>query len=311
MVPEESLLVSRLIREKAGELGFDICGIAKVRTLEENGAILSKWCEAGMNDKMQYLERDFEKRINPELHLPGAKSIIVTGFSYNSPFGQTDPEAPILSRYTYGHDYHDIIREKLILLLDFIKTVSPECEGKVFVDSGTMMEKAWAVEAGLGWQGKHSILINREIGSFFFIGEIILNITLDYDMKTENDHCGTCTKCIDECPTNAINDNRTIDARKCIANLTIENRGPIPEEFIPKLGKRVYGCDRCQEVCPWNKDASPNNHRELRISDEVASMTRSDWQSLTPESFNRLFGNTSMSRVKYEHFINNVRLVLR
>lgn len=307
-VSEKKLSV--LIKEKSKELNFDLCGIAKVRTLAENGAILKKWCEAGMNDQMFYLERDFEKRINPALHLPGAKSIIVTGFSFNSPVMQKDPEAPLLSRYTYGHDYHNVIKTKLKVLLDFIISNVPDCKGKIFVDSGTMMEKAWAVEAGLGWQGKHSILINREIGSFFFIGEIILNIALEYDTKTESDHCGTCTKCIDECPTNAINDNRTIDARKCIANLTIENRGPIPEEFISKLGRRIYGCDRCQEVCPWNKDATPNNHRELRISDEVASMTKSDWQSLTPESFNRLFGKTSMSRVKHDQFIKNVRLVL-
>jgi epoxyqueuosine reductase len=311
MVPEKTRLLSSHIREKAIELGFDICGIAKVRTLAENGAILKKWCEAGMNDKMQYLERDFEKRINPQLHLPGAKSIIVTGFSYNSPSGQKDPDAPILSRYTYGNDYHDVIKEKLTLLLDFTKSNIPGCEGKIFVDSGTMMDKAWAVEAGLGWQGKHSIMINREIGSFFFIGELILNISLDYDIKMESDPCGTCRKCIDECPTGAINENRTIDARKCIANLTIENRGPIPEEIIPKLGKRVYGCDRCQEVCPWNQNARPNKHPELKMSDEVASMTRSEWLSISPGTFNRLFGRTAMSRVKYEQFIQNVRLVLK
>lgn len=306
----EKIKLSDLIREKSKELNFDLCGIAKAGALEENGIILKKWCNDGMNDKMKYLERDVEKRINPELHLPGAKSIIITGLSYNSPFGQKDPEAPILSRYTYGNDYHDIIKEKLSLLLEFIKAKAPGCEGKVYVDSGTMFEKPWAVKAGLGWQGKHSIMINREIGSFFFIGELILNINLDYNHKIESDHCGSCRKCIDECPTGAINDNRTIDARKCIANLTIENRNPIPEEFIPKLGRRVYGCDRCQEVCPWNLDARPNNHPELKISDEVASMTRSEWLLLTPETFNRLFGKTAMSRVKYDQFIQNVQLVL-
>jgi len=308
-VSEKKLSV--LIKEKSRELKFDLCGIAKVRILEENGIILKEWCNSGMNDNMKYLERDFEKRTNPELHLPGAKSIIVTGLSFNSPFGQKDPEAPILSRYTYGRDYHVVIRKKLILLLDYIKSIVPGCEGKIFVDSGTMMEKAWAVEAGLGWQGKHSIMINREIGSFFFIGEIILSINLEYDRKEESDHCGTCRKCIDECPTRAINENRTIDARKCIANLTIENREPVPEEFISKLGRRVYGCDRCQELCPWNKNARPNNHPEFKISDEVASMTKSDWLSLTSDSFNRLFGETSMNRVKFDQFIQNVRLVLK
>jgi epoxyqueuosine reductase len=303
--------LSASIKDKARELGFDLCGIAKSRNLEENGIILRKWCEAGMNGKINYLSRDIEKRINPAVLFPGAQSLVVTGLSYFSDLMQNQPDAPVISRYTYGKDYHDVISGKLNKLLEYIKDTEPLAEGRVFVDSGFILEKAWAKEAGLGWQGKHSVVINKKTGSFFFIGILVLNIELQYDEPFRENLCGNCRICIDECPTGAINGDRTIDTRKCIANLTIEGRGPVPEDILPKIGRRVYGCDKCQEVCPWNRHAVQNTTPEFKLSKEVAEMTLAEWQSLTPERFDRLFGNSAMSRVKYEKLMQNINLVTK
>lgn len=299
------------IKEKARELDFDLCGIAKAKVLTANGIVLEKWCEAGMNDRMSYLKRNIEKSVNPELLFPGAKSLVVTGLCYFSEIKQKDPRAPVLSRYAYGINYHDVITPKLEKLFEFIRLNAPGCEGKIFCDSGPLLEKAWAREAGLGWQGRHSILINKKTGSFFFIGTLILNIDLTYDEPFEGEYCGECRLCIKACPTHAINDNRTIDARKCIANLTIENRGPIPENIISKLGGRVYGCDTCQKVCPWNEPPKCGTHPEFSINEEVAAMSREDWQSLTEEQYTRLFRNTAVERVKYEDLMRNISAAIK
>ena len=245
--------LSLLIKEKALDLGFDLCGIAASRSLSEREDILKDWCASGMNAGMSYLARDIDKRINPESLVPGAKSLIVTGINYYTDNQQTEPGVPVISRYAYGEGYQDVIKRKLTEFLAFIKSLEPEAEGRPFSDSAPLLEKAWAAEAGIGWQGRHSIVINKKIGSFFFIGILILNIELEYDKPVKRSYCGNCRLCIDQCPTGAINENSTIDARKCIANLTIENRGAIPDEIIPKLEGRVYGCDRCQEVCPMEQ----------------------------------------------------------
>lgn len=302
--------LTSLVKKKVSELGFNICGIARVRALKEYGPGLESWIKAGMHDIMNYLERDIDKRLNPESLLPEARSLIVTGLSYFSEIKQTDPDAPLLSRYTYGTDYHKVISAKLTRLLDLIKSIRPEVEGRAVVDNAPLLEKAWAQEAGLGMQGRHSILINQEIGSFFFIGILILNIDLEYDSPFTRDLCKGCRTCIDACPTEAINNNRTIDARRCIANLTIENRGPIPEEIIPYLGKRVYGCDRCQEVCPWNKKVNPQQTPEFEIGKEIATMSQEQWRNLSKEQFSKLFNNTSMSRIKYEKLMVNIDAAL-
>jgi epoxyqueuosine reductase len=302
---------SILIKEKAMNLGFDLCGIAASRSLMEREDILRNWCASGMNAGMNYLDRDIAKRINPEFLVEGAKSLIVTGINYYTDKKQTEPGVPILSRYAYGDSYQDVIKRKLNLLLAFVKSIEPDAEGKAFSDSAPLLEKAWAAEAGIGWQGRHSIVINNKIGSFFFIGILILNIELEYDKPVTGDYCGNCRLCIDNCPTGAINDNRTIDARKCIANLTIENRGPIPEEIIPKLEGRIYGCDKCQEICPWNKNASETMVSEFQISPELRQMTAANWQNLTKEQFNRLFKKSAIGRKKYDTFMENVAIVTK
>jgi epoxyqueuosine reductase len=301
---EKSL--SKLIKDKAAELGFDLCGIARSRSLSERNSVVNNWCFAGMNAGMNYLARDIEKRINPERLFPEAKSLIVTGLGYYTEHHQKEPGVPLLSRYAFGESYHTVIERKLNKLLNYIKSINHSVSGKSYVDSAPLLEKAWAVEAGIGWQGKHSIVINRELGSFFFIGTLILNIELEYDEPYADEHCGNCSLCIDLCPTAAINEDRTIDARKCIANLTIENRGPVPEDILPKIGNRVYGCDRCQEVCPWNKAAKQHHTPEFILPAEIENMTKEDWLNLSEDQFKRLFRGTPLERRKYEPFMRNV-----
>jgi len=307
----EKTVITSVIKAKVSELGFDLCGIARVRSLREREPILKSWVEAGMNDKMDYLREGTDKRLNPAILFPGARSMVVTGLNYFAEPGQKKADVPIISRYTYGADYHDIIIPRLRTLLDHIKTVVPEAEGKPMCDSGPVHEKAWASEAGLGWQGRHSILINKEIGSFIFIGILILNIELDYNTPFTGELCGSCTLCVDACPTGAINDNRTIDTRKCISNLTIDKRGAIPPEIVPNMGRRIYGCDRCQEVCPWNKNAKPNKTPEFAIPGEVAEMDRNDWLSLTEEEFRKLFKKSPIGRKKFTQLKENIRIVLK
>ena len=307
--PEKNLSV--LIKEKATDLGFDLCGIASSRSLSEREGILQKWCDAGMNAGMNYLARDTWKRINPEALVPGTKSLVVTGLSYYTGVKQKEAGVPILSRYVYGENYHDVITRKLEKLLSFINTIRPGTEGRIFVDSGPIMEKAWAVEAGLGWQGKHSVVINENIGSFFFIGILVIPIELDYDRPLSEDKCGNCSLCIELCPTGAINENHTIDARRCIANLTIENRGQIAPELLPFLEGRIYGCDRCQEVCPWNKDVKPHSHPEFDLPEEIEKMTREEWLNLSEDNFVRLFKGSEIARKKYGPFMKNVTIVTK
>jgi epoxyqueuosine reductase len=311
MITQDNKTLSVLIKGKAQDLGFDICGIAASRTLQEHESILKSWCNAGMNDSMNYLAKDIEKRTNPEFLVPGAKSLIVTGINYYTDKKQTESGVPVLSRYAYGYCYQNVIKNRLKELLAFIKSVEPETEGRPFSDSAPLLEKAWATEAGIGWQGRHSVIINKKIGSFFFIGILILNIDLEYDNPCTKDYCGNCRLCIERCPTGAINDDRTIDARKCISNLTIENRGPVPTEIIPKLEGMVFGCDICQEVCPWNRDALPNRVPEFQIAPEVAQMKYQDWLNLSRERFKYLFRSTAVGRKKYEIFMENVAMATK
>lgn len=302
--------VSAQIKQKAKELGFDLAGIAMSQKLEGHEKKLSEWCSAGMNGTMNYLSRDMAKRADPGLMFPGTRSVIVTGLNYYSGKKQNDPDAPVISRYAYGTNYHDVILGKLNSLISYITVLVPGAQGKAFVDSAPIFEKAWAAKAGLGWPGKHSVLVNRKIGSFFFLGVILTNAELEYDEAAE-DHCGTCRLCIDACPTAAINDNRTIDVRKCIAYQTIEQKEPVDEFISDKSGGRVFGCDICQEACPWNRQALHHNTPEFEPSEELMNMTAHGWQNLRREDFKRMFKRSAIGRKRFETFMQNVTNVTK
>jgi epoxyqueuosine reductase len=301
---DESL--SGLIKNYAGSIGFDLCGVAAVRKLDEHRERLMKWTVAGMNGDMAYLGQNIEKRLDPTTLVPGARSIIVTGLNYYAGKQQGGNGVPIISQYAYGLNYHDVILKKLRDILAYIKSINPSAEGRTFVDSAPILEKAWAREAGLGWPGKHSVLINKEIGSFFFIGVIIVNIELEYDQPVTEDYCGNCTRCIEACPTAAINPDRTIDVRNCIAYLTIESKSQVPEPLIPKLGGRIFGCDVCQEVCPRNKNCKPHKTPEFELPEEVKMMTASDWKNLTRKDYKRLFKGSAIGRRSYCRLMDSI-----
>jgi epoxyqueuosine reductase len=302
---------SRLIKEYAAEIGFDLCGIAQARSLEENREILKRWAHTGMNAEMLYLGQNITKRLDPRILVPGAKSVIVTGLNYYSEKKQGGNGIPVISRYAYGENYHTVIKRKLNKLLAFIRTIQPDVVGKAFVDSAPILEKAWGREAGLGWPGKHSVLINKEIGSFFFLGILIVNTELDYDTPNESDFCGSCTLCIESCPTQAINNNRTLDTSKCIAYQTLEAKNQIPDEIVMKLEGRIFGCDRCQEACPWNKASKPHKTTEFELPVEVERMTADDWKNLTRKDYKRLFKESAIGRRSYCRFMDNIEAALQ
>lgn len=300
---------SERIKEYALEMGFDLFGIARARVLEEYREILARWTNAGMNGDMTYLGENIEKRIDPRILFPGAKSVIVTGLNYYVPEKQGGNGVPVISRYAYGVNYHSVIKARLNKLLAFIKTLHPEASGKAFVDTAPILEKAWGKEAGLGWPGKHSVLINKEIGSFFFLGIIVVNLELDYYQPVSDDCCGSCTLCVDSCPTKAINGDRTIDATRCIAYLTLESKEQIPDDLLKSLEGRAFGCDKCQEVCPWNKSANHHKTPEFELPEEVAIMSANDWKNLTRKDFKRLFKESAIGRRSYCRFMDGIKAV--
>lgn len=297
------------IKEKALSLGFDLCGIARARHLSEYEEAFRKWCDEGMNSNMKWLCRDISKRFNPSLLLPGARSVIVTGLNYFTVEVQSESNVPVVARYALGTDYHDFITARLNTLLSYIKDLDPAAEGRVFCDSSCIAEKAWAVEAGLGWQGKNSVLINERLGSFLLLGIILVTNELEYDRPHRTEKCGECRICIDKCPTHAINDNRTIDASKCISNLTIENREPIDKELCEIIENRIFGCDICQEVCPRNSKAKPHTHPELKISRELRTLNLAGWKAMNEEDFRRIFKNSPVHRKGFERFRKNIDII--
>jgi epoxyqueuosine reductase len=305
----DNKITSAKIKAKAHELGFDLVGIAQPGRLTGHGEKLLQWCSEGMNGSMGYLARNVEKRTDPGLLFTGARSLIVTGLNYFTGKEQGGNGIPVISRYAYGENYHDVIIGKLNSLLVYIKELVPEADGKSFVDSAPLLEKAWAQRAGLGWPGRHSVLINRQLGSFFFIGILITKLELEYDKPFTEDYCGSCRLCLDACPTAAINENRTIDVRKCIAYQTIEQKEPMTEEVVERSGGRIFGCDICQEACPWNNHAHHHNTAAFELSGDVKNMTAEDWKNLTKERFKKIFKFSAIGSKKYETFIENVRKV--
>ncbi len=310
MAGEPAKYVTESIKEKALSLGFDLVGIARSRRLLEYENIFTEWRLAGMNGNMNYLQKNTDARFDPSILLPGTRTVIVTGLNYYTDIIQEQNDVPLISRYAFGNDYHFIIKNKLNELLLYIKSIFPDARGKAFCDSSAILEKAWAVEAGLGWQGKNSLVINESFGSFFFIGILLLDIDLDYDEPFHEDKCGSCSLCIDHCPVRAINKNRTVDARKCISSLTIEKKEPLIREEVQKFNRRVFGCDICQEVCPWNKNIKSHNHPELYISDVLRKMKKNEWLTLDRQKYEKLFRHTPVARVRFEIFKKNIETVL-
>ena len=294
---------SQLIKTEAKKLGFLSCGISKAEFLEDEAPRLERWLKDGKHGKMTYMENHFDKRLDPRLLVPDAKSIISLLLNYYSPLDQLDG-APKISKYAYGKDYHHVIKDKLKQLFQIINNEIGEVSGRVFVDSAPVMEKSWAVRSGLGWQGKNTNLISKKAGSFFFIAELIVDLELEYDTPV-TDHCGTCTACIDACPTEALTPYH-IDASKCISYLTIELKDQIPTAFKNKMDDWAFGCDVCQDVCPWNRFSKQHNEPLFSPNSEVINYTQKNWEEITQETFNIIFKNSAIKRTGFKGFKRNI-----
>lgn len=302
--------ISLIIKDKAKSFGFLECVILPATELTEEKGHFQNWLNAGMHGEMGYMERNREKRLDPRLLYENAKTILVVLLNYFPEKTQKDLQAPVVSKYAYGIDYHFVMKDKLKQLLQFIQEKITPCNGRPFVDSAPVLERAWARRAGLGWIGKNSNLISVEHGSFFFIGELILDAELPYDQpKFVSDHCGNCTRCIEACPTNAIVDNRVIDSRKCISYQTIELRGGLDDNLKGQFENRIFGCDICQDVCPWNLKAEPHDEPGLKPSPKLLELTRDDWQNIDKPFFNQLFKKSAIKRTGFKGLRRNLEFI--
>ncbi len=296
---------SDTIKEISKKLGFSSFGISKARFLKEEERKFEEWLKSGYQGKMSYLEKNFDKRLDPTKLVPGAKSVISLSYNYYPSTKLRESNNFIISKYAYGKDYHYVIKKKLKEFLLKIKEKYGDFEGRVFVDSAPVHERAWAKLSGLGWIGKNSLLINKRMGSYFFLAEIICDLKLDYDNEV-SDHCGKCTKCIDACPTDAIREAQVIDANKCISYLTIENKENIPAEFNKQLNDFIFGCDICQDVCPWNRFSQPHNEKQFNPKSELIEFTKKDWKELTKETFDIIFKDSAVKRAKFKGIKRNI-----
>jgi epoxyqueuosine reductase len=297
------------IKNEALAAGFISVGIGKAEFMDPEAFRLEQWLKQNYQGGMNYLENHFDKRVDPRLLVPGAKSVISLCYNYFNPVKQKDPEAPKISMYAYGRDYHKVVRNKLEALLMTIRKKTGEVNGRVFIDSAPVLERDWAKRNGLGWIGKNTLLINPKKGSWFFLGEIILDIELEYDGPIK-DYCGTCTKCIDACPTDAISPNGYfMDGSKCISYLTIELKKEIPLEFEGKMDNWMYGCDICQQVCPWNRFSEPHREEAFMPGEELVFKTKEEWENLSEEAYERLFKGSAVKRAKYSGLMRNIRFL--
>lgn len=280
------------------------CGISKAGFLEEEAPRLENWLNNQMNGQMSYMENHFDKRLDPTLLVDGAKSVISLLLNYYPSELQSENSYKI-SKYAYGQDYHHVIKEKLKELLYFIQTEIGEVSGRAFVDSAPVLDKAWAAKSGLGWVGKNSNLITQKVGSFYFIAELIIDLELDYDTPT-TDHCGSCTACLDACPTDAIVAPYVVDGSKCISYFTIELKDNLPQEMKGKFDDWMFGCDVCQDVCPWNRFSKPHNEPLFQTNSEILNFSKSDWEEITVDTFQKVFKNSAVKRTKYEGLLRNI-----
>ena len=298
-----------LIKQAASRLGFSFCGIAKAVPLHEDARRLEAWLNKGMQGNMKYMENHFELRVDPSRLVPGARSVITLLMNYY-PAQTQQEETPKVSKYAFGKDYHEVIRAKLNQLLATMNQEIGAVTGRGFVDSAPVMERSWAQRSGLGWIGRNGNLINKQQGSFFFIATLIVDIPLLYDDPIAKDYCGTCRKCIDACPTDAIQENKVIDGSKCISYFTIELKElMIPENMQGKFDNWMFGCDTCQDVCPWNRFSVSNTEPEFTPIPELLEFSLQDWQELTEESFKKIFRYSPLKRAKFEGIRRNLRFL--
>lgn len=293
-----------LIKEEAKRLGFISCGVSKAEFLEEEAPRLESWLNKNMNGQMSYMENHFDKRLDPTKLVEGSKSVISLLLNYY-PEETQNTDALKISKYAYGQDYHHVIKSKLRELQEFITDNIGEVEGRAFVDSAPVLDKAWAAKSGLGWIGKNSNLITQRVGSFYFIAELIVDIELAYDSAV-TDHCGTCTACIDACPTQAIVDPYVVDGSRCISYFTIELKNEIPTDVRGKFDDWIFGCDVCQDVCPWNKFSKPHNEPLFNPHPDLLSMTKKDWEEITEDVFRKVFKKSAVKRTKFSGLQRNI-----
>ena len=298
---------NHLIKTEAKRLGFLSCGISRAAFLEEEAQRLENWLNQNMHGEMQYMENHFDKRLDPTKLVEDSKSVISLLLNYY-PQEEQNENSFKLSKYAYGTDYHFVIKNKLKQLLQFIQEEIGEVHGRAFVDSAPVLDKAWAAKAGLGWVGKHSNLLTQQVGSFYFIAELIVDLDLEYDLPT-TDHCGTCTACIDACPTQAITEPYVVDGSKCISYFTIELKENIPTDFKGQFDDWMFGCDICQDVCPWNKFSKSHSEPLFNPHPELLSMTKKDWEEITEDVFKKVFKNSAVKRTKFSGLTRNIQFL--
>ena len=297
-------LLTTLVKREALRLGFDACGISKAEMLNDEARILEAWLNQNRHGKMSYMANHFEKRVDPRLLVDGAKSVISFSYNYYTEKKQKE-EDPKLAMYALGKDYHDVVKEKLELLFNFIKEKAGEVNGRCFVDSAPVLERAWAQRSGIGWQGKNTNILTKRNGSYFFLAEIILDVELDYDSPVK-DYCGTCTKCIDACPTDAILPNKEINGSQCISYFTIELKGA-EIQSDKRWEDWIFGCDICQDVCPWNRFSKPHQIEEFKPKNEILNYSIADWEEITEDIFKTQFKDSPMKRSKLEGIKRNLK----
>ena len=301
---ENKAKYTALIKAEAKRLGFLSCGISKAEFLEEEAPRLETWLNKNMQGEMRYMENHFDKRLDPRILVPGAKSVVSLLLNY-FPEQEQNKESYKISKYAYGTDYHFVIKDKLKTLLNHIRETVGAVDGRVFVDSAPVLDKAWAVKSGLGWMGKHSNVLTQQTGSFYFIAELIIDLELEYDTPV-TDHCGTCTACIDACPTQAIVQPYVVDGSKCISYYTIELKEAIPPDVKGQFDDWMFGCDVCQDVCPWNRFSTSHNEPLFNPHPDVIAFAKADWEELTEEVFKELFKKSAVKRTKYSGLKRNI-----
>jgi epoxyqueuosine reductase len=298
---------SAFIKQEAARLGFEHCGISKAEFLEDEAPRFEKWLHQNMHGQMDYMANYMDMRLDPRLLVPGAKSVISLMLNYY-PEEKQNEDAPKVSKYAYGRDYHKVIKSKLKEFLKNMKAHIGDVNGRAFVDSAPVLERAWAAKSGLGWIGKNSLLIHPKKGSFFFLAELIVDVELEYDGPIK-DYCGSCTRCIDACPTQAIVEPNIVDGSKCISYFTIELEEAIPKEMKGKFENWMFGCDICQDVCPWNRFSTPHKTEELKANPVLMEMTKKEWEEITEGIFDKTFQDSPFQRTGYEGIKRNLRFI--